>query len=456
MLEILLLILLGLQNPVLSSDNGVVAGRLRTADGKPAAGVRVTAMLPPADGDVFTAVSMSSIAQTDEEGRYRLENIPPGRYLISAGNIATPTYFPGTLDVLSGRIVTVGPKAVVENINFSVQSGSAGRASVSYLGGGPTGLNIPVSIKIEGNGPVPVFQNGIYPLLTFTEIPNARRSEFILNAVTVNLPLPAPNGTEYKVEFEGLQDGYFVKSMTYGSTDLLKENLKATRQGLGTVSTLSVSQGLSTLVTSSLGGTSPWQLNVVLARALPSGRPSGALVRGKSVGEGDEIYLSGDPGFLYTDGTFEFRDITPGQYNIVKYYKTLLTAAAVTVGERNLDDVKLQRPFLLPVDIFTRDPVKPTGALPQSTAHGLIGLHARVLDANSKEPVDSGAITLTGYANTRNNLAILDDGKAEAQGLLPGLYTLTVNVFGYKTTTQPVTIGVEDLSLEILAEKEPQ
>lgn len=453
MFAILLLVLFAQQATVLSNESGVVTGRVRTAAGKPLAGVRVTAMVPPADGiDAVSASSMSSIAETDSEGRYRLENIPPGQYLISAGNIARPTYFPGTLDFARGQRVRVAPREVVANIDFPLQEDSAGRASVVFSTA-VVGLNIPVSIKMEASGPVPVFQRGTYPLFTLTEISTSFRYEFTLNTTTVNLPVPPANGTEYKVAFEGLQDGYSVKSMTYGTTDLLKENLKATRQGLSSGSFSVFAGPLGP--TGPLGGTSAFPLNVVLSRATPSAPPAGVRVTGTSVGDGDEIYISDEPGYVYADGSFEFRDVPPGQHNIVKFYKNSVTTAAVTVGARDVDGVRLQRPFLLPVDMFTRGGVKPDGALPPSAAHGPIALHVRVLDAVSKEPLDGGTVTVSGYQNTRSNVAILGEGTVDVRDLLPGLYNLTLNVFGYKNTTQPITVGVNDMNLEILAEKTP-
>ena len=46
MAAILVLLLLA-QVPILQSENGTVTGAIRSATGKPAAGVRVTAMVPP-------------------------------------------------------------------------------------------------------------------------------------------------------------------------------------------------------------------------------------------------------------------------------------------------------------------------------------------------------------------------------------------------------------------------
>lgn len=91
MLGSLILLLLMQQAPNGPSEDGVVEGVLKTSAGRPAAGVRVTAVVPPTSDDTASGAAMASIAQTDAEGRYRLERIPPGQYYIAAGRSTTPS-----------------------------------------------------------------------------------------------------------------------------------------------------------------------------------------------------------------------------------------------------------------------------------------------------------------------------------------------------------------------------
>src|SRR6188768_2705736 len=121
--QLILAALLQLQSP-----NGTITGRLMSAPGVPAVGVRVTAKpiaetATPASADVLL-----SISQTDSAGRYRLENVPPGRYYITGGLVASPTYFPGTAAIgdATAFAVTAGSTASVPD--FTVQ-----RASVLLL-----------------------------------------------------------------------------------------------------------------------------------------------------------------------------------------------------------------------------------------------------------------------------------------------------------------------------------
>ena len=93
--RILLFLILALQGiPV--QQGATVTGILRDSRGTPVGGVRVAAV---ARGDVIenaAGESMAGITETDTQGRFTLENIPPGRYYIAAGRVDFPTYYPGT------------------------------------------------------------------------------------------------------------------------------------------------------------------------------------------------------------------------------------------------------------------------------------------------------------------------------------------------------------------------
>src|SRR5213594_746337 len=103
----LLAVLLAVQS--LNPPTGVVTGRIRKSDGSPAAGMRVSAMLAPEAGrsDAADAGALFSQTQTDELGRYRLENVPPGRYYIMAGRVDAPTFYPGKEDILAATAISV-------------------------------------------------------------------------------------------------------------------------------------------------------------------------------------------------------------------------------------------------------------------------------------------------------------------------------------------------------------
>ncbi|HZI50446.1 MAG TPA: carboxypeptidase regulatory-like domain-containing protein [Terriglobia bacterium] len=96
------------------NDKGSVSGRVLSTDGKPAAGVRVAAVVAPEQGtgnptNVTGGPTLLSLAQTDNEGSYRLENIPPGRYYITAGLVDLPTYYPGTRPLKAAGLFSSRP-----------------------------------------------------------------------------------------------------------------------------------------------------------------------------------------------------------------------------------------------------------------------------------------------------------------------------------------------------------
>src|SRR3954468_21633907 len=105
--------------PALPGQSGTVSGVVRTSAGTPAAGVRVSAMVPPDAGtDAALAGSFAALAQTDEQGRYRLEGIPQGRYYIVAGRVDVPTYYPGTAEMAQARVFSVVSGGAVAGIDF--------------------------------------------------------------------------------------------------------------------------------------------------------------------------------------------------------------------------------------------------------------------------------------------------------------------------------------------------
>src|SRR5215471_15507381 len=140
MLHLILALLLA-QAAVPSQGTGIVTGRLLLADGSPAVGVRVSTMAAPETGQPVTDVpTLSNLTETDSAGRFRLENIRPGRYYIVAGLLDAPTYFPGTSAVVDARTVSITAGSTTAGIDFQ-----AVRAS--------TGLNVSGHVRREGNAP---------------------------------------------------------------------------------------------------------------------------------------------------------------------------------------------------------------------------------------------------------------------------------------------------------------
>ena len=115
---------------------GTVSGQLRALDGSPAIAVRVAAMpvptsnAKPEDGvQYFTYPPPESSTLTDNQGRYRLTNLPPGRYYIMAGAFGEPTYYPGTGKMESATAITLGTVSTTASLDFKLLSLLGGKVS---------------------------------------------------------------------------------------------------------------------------------------------------------------------------------------------------------------------------------------------------------------------------------------------------------------------------------------
>jgi hypothetical protein len=173
-----LALLLLAQTPSVPTLNGTITGVVRMG-GKPTAGIRVAAVVPPGGGELMPS-AMLSLGETDSEGRYRLEGVPPGRYYISAGRVDLPTYYPGSTTLSEGTVITLAPGATLSDMDFVLRNESLGRGGfVSMVAGVMTasGLSIPVNLQVEGGGKIPVFQNGIYPVIRATRASGSARSK---------------------------------------------------------------------------------------------------------------------------------------------------------------------------------------------------------------------------------------------------------------------------------------
>src|SRR4051812_22788918 len=92
----------------------VIAGLLKTVDGRPADDVRVSALqapppnVRPQDGiQYYLAPPPVRTVMTDREGRYRIPNLAPGRYFVAAGVPGQDTYYPDANDGYAATVLTV-------------------------------------------------------------------------------------------------------------------------------------------------------------------------------------------------------------------------------------------------------------------------------------------------------------------------------------------------------------
>jgi hypothetical protein len=106
---------------LLLTQSGTIEGRVLNIDGTPAASVRV-AVQPVGDSAAGAALDpeLRNIAETDSDGRYRLEAVPPGEYVVVAGALASPTYHPGVGLRKAAMALTVLSGSALKEIDFKL------------------------------------------------------------------------------------------------------------------------------------------------------------------------------------------------------------------------------------------------------------------------------------------------------------------------------------------------
>jgi len=358
---------------------GGVAGQLKSIDGAPATAIRVSVIpapgltVRPSDGgEYYYRQPAVSTALTDNQGRYRLTNIPPGRYLLVSGE----TYHPTTLDADRATILTVMPDSTLENMDFQLLRPVGGKVSgritpkpedtrtqqKAILSGINLQEILEVPVGAEGD-----FECGHVPTGTYlidlvppfpglgasrVEVGNSDVSELKIvrpptHAVTGRIvvekgPLPRaflafstpqsyvegtinPDGTftarlhsaQHRVELAGMPVGYSVVSVRVGS-----------QNGSETVAV-----GNSDLS------------NVVITVSAPRDLPH---VRGRITGlantrlSSTKAQLTGPiVGSLETairpDGSFEFPAVTPGMYRLTLSQVPELKPVSVVVTWRDAE-----------------------------------------------------------------------------------------------------------------------
>jgi hypothetical protein len=242
----LLSLLLLAQQPA-RPEFGTISGQLRDIKGAPAAGVRVAAT--PAQSNVIGsgAVLLSNISQTDSEGRYRLEDVAPGRYLIVAGLLASPTYYPGVTTPDQGRVVTIAAGQAVTGLDYTLAPALNG--AVADQGASPLTLAIRNGIiRVDDGSKLP----GQLPASVRVGV-DGDFSRVRVSPTASNFSLTFSPGS-HAITLGPLPIGYYLKSMTSGNVDLTRAPL--------------------------VSPPSQPQIEIVLTKARPAGVPRGVRVSG--------------------------------------------------------------------------------------------------------------------------------------------------------------------------------
>jgi hypothetical protein len=248
--------------------------------------------------------------------------------------------------------------------------------------------------------------------------------------------------------------------MKYGPADILGNALKITGVYTTTASfnaTISstAARSIWTLGTSTnlAAATPPGQVLTIVIDGTGASKPDNRTrVRGTIRGSTQRmIYLSGMPGTIFADGTFEFRNVTPGRHTIATLTNppsTPALAAVVIVGNEDLNDVTVENIAAVPLNPKTLAVPGPAAGRPSGSVP-LASVRGRVRDVETGDPVTGGTVFVVGDTWTSSPLG--PDGSFHFPRLLPGNYELEVQGLGYPTFRRAIVVEEEDLNLELKA-----
>jgi hypothetical protein len=307
--------------------------------------------------------------------------------------------------------------------------------------------------------------------------------------VAPSLVVPGPVIGDVRVAVENLPEFYMVKSVAYGSQtasqgvfrltaanfstvpavaamptppspsanpqDLVQyqqaitsylQSRANTLNALGVVSTFN---NLLSLATSSTAPatTLPSTLSITIGEVVRPKAP-GVRVTGQTGGQERRlVYISGRPGVVFSDGTFEFRGVPPGRHLIAAVGPSR-AAVVVVVGNNDVDGVDLKPAPLLPDDVTKpKDPL-PAGDLAPGKLVSLARITGVVLEETSKMPITEGEVVIRS-GNLSRNVPIDDKGRFETFTLFPGTYDMRLQIFGHSTIGPTVTVSDKDIDLEV-------
>jgi hypothetical protein len=462
MLGVFLQLILLLQGiPLPPNQGGTVTGVLTTAESRPAAGVRVAVMAQPEPGDVAGAAALVSLAESDDAGRFRLENVPPGRYYITAGRVEQPTFYPGTLEMGSGRIVTVASGETLSGVNFSIKDVSdRGVLTINAA------LRIPLQIRSEPGVRIPIFSERGKARLRLTHVSDGAATDFILDSPAVTLPIATG---DYQVSVENLPDNLTLNSLTFGTTNLLANKLKIEMNDLpepekgeqitltNTLTGIVVQRRIQGQTSYSQFGpefgsiTSRSELVLsVSAKPVAEIPAAGVQVRGTVYPGQEEAYISGKPGRLYADGTFEFRDVAAGRHIVFMLGGSSTSrqlSAIINVGKVDVENLQLKDTITLPLDVMTPAVDQP-GLQSEVSIPTMHTMKGHVVSETTHMPV-AGIVTVRGF-NRSITYSLPADGEFEVPDLLPGSYGLKIETFDRATLDRTIVIGEKDADLSLM------
>jgi hypothetical protein len=320
------------------TQGGVIAGRIVSIDGSPAAQRRVVAQAVLERADVALGASMlAGLAQTDNDGRFRLENIPPGRYYIVLDPLDIPSYYPGVTKPDRATIVTVSDASVIEGMDFKIPD---------FEGGKVYGRLAPPPRPLSSAVQVNMITNPNLSGLTGASVLQALLSPGSNTVTALNISLVMTSLNPLQMVSSSVNaDGSFEFPKARKGSYIL-----STDPGIG-LATRSVD----------IGDVDLRDVDLVAGTATAIAR--GATVRGHVVGNPvpelldnltvalTERSITGAPRVpVNPDGSFTFTNVQPGTYVAITIPSPNVSLqTAVQVGKQDIDGLQVVPPATIQV-----------------------------------------------------------------------------------------------------------
>ena len=362
-----------------------ITGRIVFSDGMPASGLIVQAVPVSEVQDPGLFIKGSSLGRTDGAGAYKIQLAPDSYYLRIRDGKGGFTYYPG-VPVLPDAAVVRTTDTPIENLNFALPQAASGihvsghvtlppsqsgrRAGIVQLSG-PTGpLTVPIGpagafdiphvmpggyrLFVEpapGMLPIPLVVAStdirnlelVVPRLVMvsgTVATDGAIPRFTIAAESVAYRTNINVGTDGKFQTElpegryrlvvALGEGYYVKTIESGKTDLQTEMLQIAETDSTVAVKIALEKSPGVRVTGHVTVSGP---------DAPSSSMRSLTFTGRAVNQTAEVKIA-------PDGSFEIPKIVPGSYVARVTLASMLSSPVVpiTIPNRELRDLVIEIP----------------------------------------------------------------------------------------------------------------
>ncbi len=364
-----------------------ITGRILFSDGMPASGLVVQAVPVSEVQDPGLFIKGSSLGRTDGAGAYKIQLAAGSYYLRIRDGRGGFTYYPG-VPVLPDAAVVRTTDTPIENLNFALPEAASGihvsghvtlppsqsgrRAGMAVQLSGPTG---PLTVPIDPAGAfdIPHVMPGGYRL-SVEPAPGLLPIPLVVASTDIrNLELVVPRlvmlagtvvtdggaiprftiavesvayrtninvGTDGKFQIElpegryrmvlALGDGYYLKTLESGKTDLQTEMLQIAETDSAVAVKIALAKSPGVRVTGHVTVSGP---------GAPSSSMRSLTFTGRAVNQSTDVKIA-------PDGSFEIPEIVPGAYVARVTLASMLSSPVVPVSipNRELRDLVIEIP----------------------------------------------------------------------------------------------------------------